>query len=1232
NFNGGSFTYTVTDNQGLISPSPAVVNLISPAVNQPPVANNLNVSVTPNTTVPVSLSGSDPDGTVASFTITELPDPADGVLLLDGQPVTANQVLTPEEATRLQFQSTGSFNGSGFSYTVTDNQGLTSTGAGTIGLIEPPINQPPIPNNLNTLVVPNSTVNIPSLSGTDADGTIANYTITALPDPADGVLLLNENPVTLNQTVTPEQAAQLQFQATGNFDGGGFSYTATDNQGTVSAQVAIVDLVLVDVNQPPTANNLNVPFLPNSTSFIPPLSGNDPDGTIANFTITQLPDPADGVLLLNGKPVELNQILTPEEATQLQFQSTGTSNEVVFAYKTIDNEGLTSPTAATVSLVPLDVNLPPVANDFDLSVQPDSIVDLPPLSGTDADGTITSFTITELPDPADGILLLNGQPVTANQVLTPEEAAQLQFQSTGNFDGGSFSFTVTDDQGATSTGTTVNLNFEPKPNQPPVATSKTLEATANTPITFNILDQTTDTDGTLNLATVDLDPNTPGQQKTLTLENEGTFEVDDQGNITFTPVPGFAGVATLTYTVEDDQGNVSNPAQVEITLPNQPPVAENVTLEGVVNNSGAVELPDLSVTDLTGTVVSYDLTNLPTAAEGTLFLGETPITDPSQAQELTPEQVQTLTFTPNPNFTGSFVLNYQATDSFGATSNVATLTISVVAAPSVTPSPTPEPIPSPVPTPTPEPIPSPTPEPTPNPTPEPTPAPTSTPLPAPNQECSICPPAPQVLEVVFPEPPVLGLISPNLTSDILNRTEDDDTLTGTVLDQSIFAFGGDDWITAFTGNDNIYGGEGNDTIDASSGNDWAEGGLGSDFLRGSYGNDTLQGQEGNDTLLAGIDDPALPQDLEGRDLLSGGTGDDFLSGNENNDTLMGGDGNDIGYGGQDDDLIFGDHGSDTLYGDHGNDTLIGSPSDGSAIAAQEQDVLCGYTGEDLLHGGIGNDTVYGGTGNDFIFGGQGDDLLRGELGADTLYGDEGNDTLYGDNLNINGETDPLSNEGDGPDLLWGGAGDDVIYGNRNNDTLMGGEGSDTVYGGEQDDVLYGDAGNDLLYGDQGTDILCGGDGDDTIYGGVGGKNIPGSSSDRDQLSGGGGNDLLLANEGENLLCGGDGNDTLYSGQQNDTLNGGAGDDWLFGDLGDDLITGGTGKDRFVIAADTGFDQITDFQVGEDFLVLANGLTLNQLTIIQEGTSTLINLGDQPLVRLAGVQANLITSNSFEVLG
>jgi len=69
-----------------------------------------------------------------------------------------------------------------------------------------------------------------------------------------------------------------------------------------------------------------------------------------------------------------------------------------------------------------------------------------------------------------------------------------------------------------------------------------------------------------------------------------------------------------------------------------------------------------------------------------------------------------------------------------------------------------------------------------------------------------------------------------------------------------------------------------------------------------------------------------------------------------------------------------------------------------------------------------------------------------------------------------------------------------------------------------------------------------------------------------------------------------------------------------------------------MSAETGFDQIIDFQVGQDLLVLSQGLTFNQLTITQEGTSTLIRVGDQSLARLAGVQADLITSNTFEVLG
>jgi uncharacterized repeat protein (TIGR01451 family) len=74
------------------------------------------------------------------------------------------------------------------------------------------------------------------LSATAPDGTIASYTITALPDAAQGTFFVNGVALTASTlTLTPAQAAQLTFAPAAGFSGNaGFSYYATDNAGVVS--------------------------------------------------------------------------------------------------------------------------------------------------------------------------------------------------------------------------------------------------------------------------------------------------------------------------------------------------------------------------------------------------------------------------------------------------------------------------------------------------------------------------------------------------------------------------------------------------------------------------------------------------------------------------------------------------------------------------------------------------------------------------------------------------------------------------------------------------------------------------------------------------------------------------------------------------------------------------------------------------------------------------------------
>ena len=80
-YNGGdSFQFTVTDNDGAVS-SPATVTLTVHSVNDPPLANPLEVSTTEDESVTITLSGSDRDGTIVDYLV--LVQPSHGVLFGD---------------------------------------------------------------------------------------------------------------------------------------------------------------------------------------------------------------------------------------------------------------------------------------------------------------------------------------------------------------------------------------------------------------------------------------------------------------------------------------------------------------------------------------------------------------------------------------------------------------------------------------------------------------------------------------------------------------------------------------------------------------------------------------------------------------------------------------------------------------------------------------------------------------------------------------------------------------------------------------------------------------------------------------------------------------------------------------------------------------------------------------------------------------------------------------------
>ncbi|ERT03572.1 hypothetical protein M595_6490, partial [Lyngbya aestuarii BL J] len=105
-------------------------------------------------------------------------------------------------------------------------------------------------------------------------------------------------------------------------------------------------------------------------------------------------------------------------------------------------------------------------------------------------------------------------------------------------------------------------------------------------VSLNVLENDTDSEGNIDPTTVDLNPDTPEQETTREIPGEGTYSVDDNGVVTFEPEPGFTGDSTINYTVEDEEGQPSEPAPINITVnppANVPPTTvpdQGVTTEG----------------------------------------------------------------------------------------------------------------------------------------------------------------------------------------------------------------------------------------------------------------------------------------------------------------------------------------------------------------------------------------------------------------------------------------------------------------------------------------------------------------------------------------------------------------------------------------------------------------------------------------------------------------------------
>ena len=146
-------------------------------------------------------------------------------------------------------------------------------------------------------------------------------------------------------------------------------------------------------------------------------------------------------------------------------------------------------------------------------------------------------------------------------------------------------------------------------------------------------------------------------------------------------------------------------------------------------------------------------------------------------------------------------------------------------------------------------------------------------------------------------------------------------------------------------------------------------------------------------------------------------------------------------------------------------------------------------------------------------------------------------------------------EGD-DDFVRAGGGDDTVEAGQGNDTVEGGEGDDDISTGNGDlapDLGYPEADTDDLGFDPDTDPE---NDRDSVDGGAGNDTIS-TGDDRDTIDGGTGDDVIDGGIDDDLIDAGEDDDRVVGGEGNDSILGGLGNDTLYGgndpDLGLDVL-------------------------------------------------------------------------------
>jgi hypothetical protein len=549
------------------------------------------------------------------------PDSGDTLSIASIVSTTSNGTLTIASTTEVEYTPDANFCGVDvFTYQAEDTFGpLTSnTATGTITVTC--VNDAPVAtSDIRTATGTEDTTLLISVLANDTDVDNAITSITGLTQPSTGgTLTLSGTEVLYTPNANFCTVAPLTF-----------TYQARDASGSTS-NIATGSFVVDCVNDAPVAVNDSDATMRNTSVLVNVLANDtDSDHTNSDLSINSVTSVTLGTPTISATWV----LFTP---------SAGLCGTGIFTYRAEDASGATS-SIATGTVTIACTNSAPTANSNSLTIAEDASPTTLDIISNDTD-----------PDSGDTLSIASIVSTTSNGTLTIASTTEVEYTPDANFCGVDvFTYQAEDTFGPLTSNTATGTITVTCVNDAPVATSdiRTATGTEDTTLLISVLANDTDVDNAITSITGLTQPSTGG---TLTLS--GT-------EVLYTPNANFCTVAPLTFTYQarDASGSTSNIATGSFVVDcvNDAPVAVNDS-DATMRNTSVLVNVLANDTDSDHTNSDLSINSVTSVTLGTPTISATWVL-----------------FTPSAGLCGTGIFTYRAEDASGATSSIATGTVTI---------------------------------------------------------------------------------------------------------------------------------------------------------------------------------------------------------------------------------------------------------------------------------------------------------------------------------------------------------------------------------------------------------------------------------------------------------------------------------------------------------------------------------------------------------------------------